>query len=152
MPKTNDPKYVRLASRLSRRIVADVMVSGWSISGLDVQKFPEDKNAAKFVRKLLGDGILEPASHAEYEEVIDSAVTVDTNQEAQVKEESLASHQSRLDARESAGEDEDGEDDEEEPEEEEDASEGDDEEEETPPPAPKKKTSAKKKAGKKSKK
>lgn len=64
-----DPKYVRLANRLSRGMLADVYESQWSIAGLDVRPFPEDMRAARFVRNALSDGKLEPASAAEYEEV-----------------------------------------------------------------------------------
>ncbi len=74
MAKKNDPKFVRLTPRLSRSCIADVQVSGWSISGLDVKPFPEgdsarQKEAAKFVRRQLGAGHLEPCSRAEWEEV-----------------------------------------------------------------------------------
>lgn len=67
-------QYVRLANRLSDRIVAD-LDSGWSIAGLDVRKAPDketDPRAAKFVKKALADGRLEPASKAEWDEVHDN--------------------------------------------------------------------------------
>lgn len=70
------PQYVRLANRLSRGIVADIDGgSGWSIAGLDVRAFPDKKKnpgAARFVKKALADGRLEPASLAEWEEVHDT--------------------------------------------------------------------------------
>lgn len=69
-----NPNYVRLAPRLVRGMVADVE-SGWSIAGLDVRKFPDKKTtpgAARFVKKALADGRLEPASKAEWDEVHDT--------------------------------------------------------------------------------
>lgn len=69
----NDPSYVRLANRLTRGMVADVE-TGWSIAGLDVRRFPEGKQAARFVRLQLREGKLEPASKAEWEEVHDDPV------------------------------------------------------------------------------
>lgn len=71
----DDPKYVRLATRLQEGIVADVLGSGWSIAGLDVRKFPEkDKEAQRFVRSRLNSGLLEPASKAEWDEVHENPV------------------------------------------------------------------------------
>jgi hypothetical protein len=70
----NDPSYVRLATRLQNGIVCDVDGSGWSIAGLDVRKFPEDKQAARYVRAKLNAGLLEPASKAEWEDAHDDAV------------------------------------------------------------------------------
>lgn len=69
----NDPSYVRLANRLSLQMVADISEfgSGWSISGLDVKEFPEDIDAARYVRLKLGQGVLEPATKAEFEEIHD---------------------------------------------------------------------------------
>jgi hypothetical protein len=67
----SNPSYVALAPRLTRGLVADVE-SGWSIAGLDVRKFPADKQAAKFVKKALADGRLEPASKAQWDEVHDT--------------------------------------------------------------------------------
>jgi hypothetical protein len=52
-------------------MVADVNGSGWSIAGLDVKKFPETSEAARFVRAKLNAGVLEPASQAEWDEVHD---------------------------------------------------------------------------------
>lgn len=75
---SNDPSYVRLASRLSRGLIADVHRSGWSIAGLDVRKFPEDPQAAKFVRKALNDGKLEPASKGEWEDAHDDGGFAET--------------------------------------------------------------------------
>lgn len=69
---SDNPKYVRLASRLSRGMQADVQGSGWSIAGLDVRGFPEDFQAARYVRGLLNSGVLEPASKSEWDEVHDS--------------------------------------------------------------------------------
>jgi hypothetical protein len=67
---SDDPKYVRLATRLQDGIVADVNGSGWSIAGLDVRKFPDDKDRAaqRFVRACLNNGKLEPSSKAEWDE------------------------------------------------------------------------------------
>lgn len=70
----DDPKYVRLATRLSRGMVCDVQGSGWSISGLDVRKFPEGNVAARFVRSRLNAGLLEPASKSEWEEAHDTSL------------------------------------------------------------------------------
>lgn len=69
----NDPSYVRLANRLSLQTIADISEfgSGWSISGLDVKEFPEDTEAARYVRLKVGQGVLETASRAEFEEVQD---------------------------------------------------------------------------------
>lgn len=69
-----DPQYVRLATRLSRGMVCDVMGSGWSISGLDVRKFPKGNVAQRFVRSKLNAGVLEPASKGEWEEAHDDAL------------------------------------------------------------------------------
>lgn len=76
MPKTQDPQYVRLAVRMQTGMLVDTFGSGWSISGMDVRKFPEDSNrkAQKFVRAELNDGKLEPASLAEWDEVHDPAL------------------------------------------------------------------------------
>lgn len=66
----SDPKYVRLADRLSSGMVVDTR-SHFAISGLDVQEFPEDDspNQQAFVRDALRRGHLESASKAEYDEV-----------------------------------------------------------------------------------
>lgn len=73
----NDPKYVRLANRLSLQTIADIAEygSGWSISGLDVKEFPDDE-AARYVRLKLGQGVLEPATQAEFDEVHDDEETI----------------------------------------------------------------------------
>lgn len=67
------PKYVRLAERLNRSIVADVESgSGWSIAGLDVKEVPDpkvDPLAYQFVVDSLRVGRLEKADKAEYDEV-----------------------------------------------------------------------------------
>lgn len=70
----NDPSYVRLATRLQNGIVCDVESSGWSIAGLDVKPFPEDKQAARYVRAQLNAGKLEHASKAEWEDAHDDSV------------------------------------------------------------------------------
>lgn len=70
----DDPKYVRLATRLSRGMVCDVEGSGWSISGLDVRQFPEGNVASRFVRSKLNAGLLEPASKSEWEEAHDTSL------------------------------------------------------------------------------
>lgn len=70
----DDPKYVRLATRLSRGMVCDVKGSGWSISGLDVRQFPTTPQAARFVRAKLNAGVLEPASKSEWDEAHDDAL------------------------------------------------------------------------------
>ena len=80
MPK-NDPSYVRLTERLSGSVLLDVN-SGWSISGLDVQGFPEDKGAANFVRTKVRAGALEEASKAEFDEVESSKKSATSTEEA----------------------------------------------------------------------
>ncbi len=69
----NTPKYVRLAERLNRSIVADVESgSGWSIAGLDVKEVPDPKTepvAYKFVTDNLRNGKLEASNASEYEVV-----------------------------------------------------------------------------------
>lgn len=60
------PEYVRLANRLTNGLVVD-MESGWSISGKDVQPYPERAAQATFVKSRLNRGILEPATAEEYE-------------------------------------------------------------------------------------
>lgn len=60
------PKYVRLTNRLSTGLIVD-MDSGWSISGRDVQPFPEDADQARYVKGRLNQGVLEPASEEEYD-------------------------------------------------------------------------------------
>lgn len=63
------PKYVRLNDRLCQQVVAD-LDSGWSIAGLDVKEVPADSPAqAKVVKRYIQQGILEPASRAEFDEV-----------------------------------------------------------------------------------
>lgn len=74
MPKTQDPEYVRLVTRLQTGMIVDTFGSGWSISGMDVRKFPKDRAAAKYVRAAVNEGKLEPASQAEWEEVHDPAL------------------------------------------------------------------------------
>jgi hypothetical protein len=65
-----DPKYVRLAPHRADRTITDIAGgSGWTISGGDVQPFPTRKDAARFVRQRLAQGILEPASKAELDEI-----------------------------------------------------------------------------------
>lgn len=63
-----NPPYVRLAERLTVGMAADT-TSGWAISGNDVQPFPEDRDQARYVKRNLNAGILEPATEAEFEEV-----------------------------------------------------------------------------------
>jgi hypothetical protein len=82
-----DPNYVKLAKRLQRGIQADLR-SGWSIAGLDVQKFPsEDKVAAKYVRTALRDGRLEAATKSEYETVQEEAAAVADSSPSYAREE-----------------------------------------------------------------
>lgn len=76
-----NPSFVRLTPRLSRNVICDVQASGWSISGLDVKPFPQgdsakDKAAAKFVRRQVQAGNLEPCSKAEYEDVQEQARSI----------------------------------------------------------------------------
>lgn len=66
-----DTKYVRLADRLANGCCVDIN-SGWSIAGLDVVEVPENHaGAQEFVRINLQRGVLEPASLAEFEEVME---------------------------------------------------------------------------------
>lgn len=63
-----NPKYVRLADHMVNGCCVD-MESGFSISGYDVQPFPEeDRDASRFVRRKINAGVLEPAGQAEYDE------------------------------------------------------------------------------------
>lgn len=65
----NDPQFVRLNDNLADHgSLADVTGSGWSIGGMDVQEFPEEEEAAVYVRQKLRLGVLEPASRAEFDE------------------------------------------------------------------------------------
>jgi hypothetical protein len=83
----NDPKYVRLTARLARGIVTDLN-TGFTISGLDVQPFPNPKErplAARFVRDRLNRGVLEPASKAEYEEVQELREELQSNFNSRIK-------------------------------------------------------------------
>ena len=73
----SDPKYIRLTKNRQRTICADTR-SGFSISGKDVQPFPRDKARAKFVRRKIVAMVIEPATQAEYDEILASnARTVD---------------------------------------------------------------------------
>jgi len=73
----SDPNYVRITNRLSFGVVADIAGgSRWSISGNDVKEFPKDKTAKRFVRKMIANGRLEPASKSEYEEVQENRRTM----------------------------------------------------------------------------
>lgn len=66
----NDPKYVKLADRLVRQILADIAGgTGWSISGLNVKEFPSDKYPLSqgFVRQQLARGVLEAASQEDFD-------------------------------------------------------------------------------------
>lgn len=63
---TEDPQYVRLASRLTSGTQVDLN-TGWSISGMDVKPFPkENSEAARFVRSRMNRSILEPATEQQY--------------------------------------------------------------------------------------
>ncbi len=64
MPK--DPKYVRLTQE-NRSGSAHDLVTGWSIGGYDVQKFPSDERSADYVRNLISNRRLEAASEEEFE-------------------------------------------------------------------------------------
>lgn len=144
MPKTNsDPQYVRLCNRLTRGIVADVHGSGWTIAGFNVLEFPTNRLAAKFVRFKIGEGILEPCSKGEWEEVHQNDVLTPDMQESAIQERAQTASRKLAEAREAALRDEDADDEtEDETEEEED----DEEEEEAPAPKP---ASGKKKVKKK---
>lgn len=92
-----DPQYVRLATRLSKGMVCDVMGSGWSISGLDVRKFPEGNVAQRYVRAQLNAGKLEPASKAEYEEAHDTSLEEEVlRQNPDYREKASAVQESRV--------------------------------------------------------
>ncbi len=148
MAKKEDPKFVRLTPRLSRNVISDVQVSGWSISGLDVKPFPDGdspraKAAAKYVRTMLRAGNLEPCSRAEYDEVQEQAKVVmssfETHQEGAFQREVEAATEKLRQSREEAiaagasgtsGEADDDDDD--------DDDEEDDEEVQEKKPAPKK--------------
>lgn len=70
----NDPKYVRLVPRLQHGMICDVQGTGWSIAGLDVRKFPEDRQEARYVRAALNSGKLEPCSKAEWDTAHDTSL------------------------------------------------------------------------------
>lgn len=61
------PEYVRLPERLVHGMMADT-ISGFSIAGYDVVPFPEDPEQARYAKRQLNAGNLEPAIEAEYEE------------------------------------------------------------------------------------
>lgn len=64
-------KYVRLADRLARGCQVDIN-SGWSIAGLDVVEYPDEGTLAEtFVKTALSRGVLEYASRAEFDEVME---------------------------------------------------------------------------------
>lgn len=63
----SNPSYVRLSDRMTNGMVAD-LDSGFKISGFDVQAFPESREAARFVRRKMNAGVIEPATQAEYSE------------------------------------------------------------------------------------
>lgn len=67
MSPTNAPDYIRLADHMVTGLVVD-METGWSISGYDVQPFPEDREQARFVKRRINAGIIEPATKAEFDE------------------------------------------------------------------------------------
>lgn len=79
MAPASAPSYVRLNDRLARGCLADVGGnSGWSISGADVQEYPEDPLAQRFVRNQIRQGNLEEASRAEYEAIHEDDDAEDT--------------------------------------------------------------------------
>lgn len=66
----SDPAFVKLNTRLRSRgrIVADVAGgSRWKCSGYDVQAFPENRNAQRFVRREIRRGRLVEATEDEYD-------------------------------------------------------------------------------------
>lgn len=63
-----NPTFVRLTDAASRGALADIGGSGWGISGNDVVPFPDDAEAARYVRQKIRLGVLEEASQAEHEE------------------------------------------------------------------------------------
>lgn len=63
-----NPEYVRLADHLVHGLIVDTDGTGWSISGLDVKPFPDNREEARFVKRQLNAGKLEAAGVAEYEE------------------------------------------------------------------------------------
>src|SRR6478735_2503821 len=69
----NTPKYVRLAERLNRTIVADVLGgSRWLVARIDVKEFPdpsEEPAAWNFATSALRDGRLEEATADQYNAV-----------------------------------------------------------------------------------
>lgn len=101
----DNPNYVRLAARLTNGIVAD-LDSGWSIAGMDVRSFPSKKTnplAARFVRKALADGRLEPASQAEWEEVHDDEALVNEAVEGRTKPKSVGVQEAHIQREAAAG-------------------------------------------------
>jgi hypothetical protein len=67
MSPTNAPEFIRLADHMVHGLVVD-METGWSISGYDVQEFPEAREQARFVKRQINAGIIEPATQAEFDE------------------------------------------------------------------------------------
>lgn len=63
MPR--DPRYIRLADRLTDGIVADLN-TGFAIAGLDVQEYPEDPAQQAYVRSQMHAGVIEAASAEEF--------------------------------------------------------------------------------------
>jgi hypothetical protein len=63
-----DPKFVRLADHMVHGLLVD-MESGWKISGYDVKEFPENSEQARFVKRNIQQGKLEPAGKAEFDEI-----------------------------------------------------------------------------------
>jgi hypothetical protein len=63
-----DPKFVRLADHMVHGLLVD-METGWKISGYDVKEFPEDSEQARYVKRNIQQGKLEPAGQAEFDEL-----------------------------------------------------------------------------------
>lgn len=61
-----NPEFVRLADHMVHGLCVD-MDSGFSLSGYDVQPFPEEREQQRYVRRQINAGVMEPASQAEYD-------------------------------------------------------------------------------------
>lgn len=99
----SNPKYVRLANRLSRGMVIDLN-TGWGIAGLDIKEYPEDPHAALFVKRQIDNGKLEPASRAEWEDVNDDSLINELAEQAREAGNGLQEAHVQRAARETRGE------------------------------------------------
>lgn len=101
-----DPTYVRLNEEIAPHGSIHDVESGWSIGGQDVQAFPKDEPTQRaFVNLKLRQGLLEPASKAEFTEVhgndpkpveIERKIVVEIPHQEQQQRDQIASKQRKL--------------------------------------------------------